>query len=293
MSAAPEHLVDEATPWVDEVLAGLGRARTGAIEIHRERPWAIVAWFPTKGGRVWLKANHEAFGHEGELLQLLADQLQDTVLEPLAVHAEQGWFLADDGGPTADEEGAAAPPAEAIVDLYVRTQQASTAVLSELAGAGVPTLRTAHLIERFDAAVAHPLAGDGSQRCASLRETVLDLCGRIGDGDLVITNSDVKPSHVFVGPPPRLFDWGDAVLANPLLGAGTIRRSFGDPAMKQFVEAWGRDISSPAVAAATSLVDLVNLDVWLRDPSAALDRHPGQINKLLHQLADRLAQPHC
>ena len=116
------------------------------------------------------------------------------------------------------------------------------------------------------------------------------MVDQLGDAELVITNSDLKPSHVFVGPPARLFDWGDAVLTHPLLSCGTILRGFGDEALDHYVTGWGETLDSPAVRAALSLVDLVNLDVWLRDPAAALDRHPGQIEKLLGQLADKLTE---
>lgn len=286
MDRASQFVIDEATSWVDESLGESGRTRTGAIEIRRDRPWAIVASLPTNQGRVWLKVNHEAFQYEGAALQLLDRAVPNAVLRPVAVHPDRGWFLSDDGGPTVDEDPGAVS-AEQIADTYVRIQRASVNMAAELDSVGVPTHRPADLVHRFDAAVGHDLAGKAADRCAPLRRTVIDLCA-VFNGQVAMTNTDLKPSHVFVGPPPTLFDWGDAVLAHPLFSCGTVRRSFGDRALAQFTEAWGYEVYSPTVAAASSLVDLMNLDVWLRDPTAALDRHPGQIEKLLNQLADHL-----
>lgn len=288
MTTAADGLMAEATPWIDEALSTLGRSRTGPIVVQRDRPWAVVASLSSDGGTVWFKANHDAFGYEAALLAVLDAAAPQTVLAPLARHHGRGWFLAEDGGPTADQQPHLAPKPTELVDLYVRAQQASAAHADDLRSSGVPDRSLSTLGELFDRACAHPMAGPAAERCAPLRSTVLSFADQLGDADLVITNSDLKPSHVFVGPPARLFDWGDAVLTHPLLGCGTILRGFGVEALTHYVTSWGEASNSPAVQAAFSLSDLISLDVWLRDPAAALDRHPGQIEKLLNQLADKL-----
>lgn len=289
MATTSDGLMAEATPWIDEALSRLGRSRAGPVVVQRDRPWAVVASLTTDDGTVWLKANHDAFSYEAALLELLDAASPQTVLAPLARHHDRGWFLAEHGGPTSDKQPQLAPKPAEIVDLYLGVQRASARHADNIRSIGVPVYEPSTLCELFDRACEHPLAGDATERCMPLRSTVLSLVDQLGAAESVVTNSDLKPSHVFVGPPPRLFDWGDAVLTHPLLGSGTILRGFGEEALDHYVRGWDENLDSPSVQAAISLSDLINLDVWLRDPAAALDRHPGQIEKLLNQLADALS----
>ncbi len=289
MAAAENDLITLATPWIDRELSACGRLRQGPVTIRRARPWALVASLETDHSTMWFKANHEAFRYEATVLTLIDGLAPDTVLSPVAHHPEHGWFLADDGGPTAAEQPECAPDPIDVVDVYLRSQRASVDVVRELQTAGVPSREPSMLLELFDRAVAHPLAGNVAEGCASWRSRVVELIAQLGSMDMVISNSDLKPSHVFVGPPVRLFDWGDAVLTHPLMSCGTILDGFGHKAVHHYVAAWGESMHSPAVDAGLALTDLIKLDVWLRDPPAALDRHPGQIEKLLTQLANKLA----
>lgn len=250
-------------------------------------PWALVATVPTARGTFWLKANDAAFRHEAELLERLNAGAPDTVVVPLARHRTEGWFLTADGGETADV--AASPPKDGeIIDAYLRAQRAGAEITDELIQTGVPMIRSDELVSIFDRAVAHPLAGPAAERCAPLRPAVVERCRLVAKGPLAITNTDLKPSHVFAGPPARLFDWGDAVLAHPLLSSGTIQRAIGDDALARYLAAWNDRPDSPAATGAATLDPLLRLGVWLRAPDAALDRYPEQVNNLLARLADNI-----
>src|SRR5215212_10787718 len=94
---------EQATGWIDRRLSEAALERTGPVEQVRVRPWATVLSAPTTGGVVWMKAAGPATAFEASLYELLADEVRQQVLVPIAVDAPRGWMLLPDGGPSLGE----------------------------------------------------------------------------------------------------------------------------------------------------------------------------------------------
>ena len=62
------------------------------------RPWATTLRVPTADGAVWLKAAAPRTRFEIALYGLLAREVPEHVLVPLAVDVARGWVLLPDGG---------------------------------------------------------------------------------------------------------------------------------------------------------------------------------------------------
>ena len=190
MSVVSEAQVD----WIDAELTAFGRSRTGPVQVARDRPWALVAHMPTAEGRVWFKANRPDFAYEAAALGLLGSVRPDSVLVPIGVDAESGWFLSDDVGQTGSEVGVSVLD---VAALYADVQRASSQLTEALLAVGVPDHRPACVLDIFDAVVNHPKAGEAADRCMTLRTAMVESCALLDDGHAVIVNSDVKPEHVF------------------------------------------------------------------------------------------------
>ncbi len=102
----------ELTGWVDVHLQTVRVRRLGVLRPVRVRFWSAVFQAPVDaGGRVWVKVGNPGQAFEGELLGALSTVASRSVVEPLAVNAERGWWLLPDGGPTLGEEGGPNMPA--------------------------------------------------------------------------------------------------------------------------------------------------------------------------------------
>ena len=275
--------------WIDTAMASLGRSRPGPIEVFRAEPWATVSsTLDGEGRRVWFKANESCFEHEAALLSILAAAVPDAVLEPIAVEPETGWFLTDDGGPLATEDDGLA-----IAETYVRVVVASAELVDEMLAAGVPDRRPAALPALFDAACAHPEAGDAGERCVQERDRFVRACELLAaDGRSALADSDIGPHHAFAGPPLRLYDWSDGSVTHPLVPVFNLGRQLdpGPAAARLLTDAWGDSVDGRTAAAASLVARLLGADVWMRVPPEAWVRHPGGIERWVGRLADGLAQ---
>ena len=277
----------EQAAWIDSALAGLGRARSGPIEVFRSEPWATVSsLLCADRGRVWFKANEPCFAHEGVVLSLLAGAAPDSVLEPLAVEPVAGWFLTDDGGPLASEADNLT-----IAETYARIVVTSAERVDEMLALGVPDRRPELLVSVFDEACAHPEAGAAGERCAAMRDRFVRVCEVLADdGRLALADSDVGRHHAFAGPPLRLFDWADTVVTHPLVSLFHVERQLAPDAAEIVARAWRAETDGPLARAASSAARLLGADVWMRVPPEAWKRHPGGIERWVERLADALVE---
>lgn len=277
------------TLWIDSALAGLGRTRSGPVEVFRAEAWATVSSFLCEDGRrVWFKANEPCFAHEGPLISLLDEAAPASVMAPLAVHSETGWFLTEDGGPLATEADGLA-----IAETYVRVVGASARLVDEMLAVGVPDRRPELLPALFDAACAHPEAGAAGERCAEVRDRFVRACDVLAaDGRLALADSDIGPHHAFAGPPLRLFDWADGSVTHPLVPVFNLGRQLspGSEAAQLLTNAWRAEIDGSAAQAASIVARLLGADVWMRVPPEAWERHPGGIERWVERLADGLVE---
>ena len=136
---------DEATAWVDAVLAEAGRRRTDDLQPQEHWGISAVARVPATGGTLWLKAVPSIFRREPAVLTVLAERLPGRV--PGVFATDEGSddlrFLLHDAGPVPDEGDAGDPPrlAALLADLQVRT----TDLLPRLVSAGAADRSPARL----------------------------------------------------------------------------------------------------------------------------------------------------
>ncbi len=213
---------DEATAWVDAVLAEAGRRRIDDLQPQEHWGISAVARVPATGGTLWLKAVPSIFRREPAVLTVLAGALPGRV--PGVFATDEGSddlrFLLHDAGPVPDEGDAGDPPrlAALLADLQVRT----TDLLPRLVSAGTADRSPARLA--FELA---RVADDGFEldllepaERARLRKVVPRLTDRLlamADGPLpeVLVHGDFHPWNV--ARPPGwssedavVIDWTDA-----------------------------------------------------------------------------------
>jgi len=282
----------EMRAWIDDRVPACGFGDVRAVEVFRDKPWATVASIETDCGRLWFKANHASFAYEGALLVLLESAVPGRVLAPIALNDDTGWFLTFDGGAIASDTTV---EAVSVIERYVEVQLASSRLIDQMIAVGVPDRRPVRLPDLFDRAVTHPAAGDASQRCLPMRSRLVELCSILDEDDRAsVVNGDLKIDHVFVGPPLRLFDWADSLIAHPFTGLPGVTRNFdgneqtGRELREQLIAPWGEPQDRRVVDAACVVARLFNVDIWLRDPPEVLELHPDRVNHWLHAFADAM-----
>ena len=212
-----------AVEWIDERLAAAGRRRTGPVEQPHLRPWATVLRVPADGGTVWMKAAGPGTAFEVGLLDLLARQVPDRVLVPLATDPGRGWMLLPDGGPSLGERLDGEALADELVDAlvaYGRLQRDLAPHADEMLALGVADMRPAAMPERYAEAVA--ATGTAGSPVGSMGATVDRWCAELGRSPVPasLDHNDLHPWNVLGGTggtrgAHRFYDWGDAVVAHP------------------------------------------------------------------------------
>jgi hypothetical protein len=120
----PEPSYVAETAWIDAHVD-----RTGEVEVRSVRPWATVWRAPTADGPVWMKAARSGTAFEVPLYALLAREVPDRVLTPIAVDVERSWLLLPDGGPSLGEREAGADALiEALGELACRVAKIARAL---------------------------------------------------------------------------------------------------------------------------------------------------------------------
>ena len=237
--------------WADTVLADVGRPRTGTARQLRTWNLSSIWSLPTAAGPVWLKAMPAFLVAEAPLLRWLADLDAPTrspggdppVASVLA--AEPGRQLLADV-PGQDHYGAGADVTGEAVELLVGLQVAAAARVDELARFGVLDRRaepaTAAIVavhERYRAVL-----GDDDNR--ALDALVASLPARFaaaaGSGlPNTLVHGDFHPGNVRGLPGRlRLLDWGDAVVAHPVLDLIRLLGAGPDEDADRLTQLWAR-----------------------------------------------------
>ena len=221
---------DEATGWIRDELAAVGRQVTGDAEQRRIRPWSTQLVVPTDRGTVWFKGNCPALSFEPGLHRALALLEPDEVDDPLAVDHTRGWMVTADRGATlGDSRDATLEDWQAVVRLAATLQRRVASEGPTLRGAGLPDCspstvpaRYRWLIEELAALPGdHPshLTDDGRAELEAGLPVVLAAVETLDAAGLPVTlqHGDLHPRNVFaVGSSLRMFDFGDAQWAHAL-----------------------------------------------------------------------------
>jgi hypothetical protein len=282
--------------WIDASLKAAGLARTGEVELVRERSWGTVVSFETSGGRVWGKAPGANVAFEVPLYGLLATAVPDSVLVPIAIDRGRGWVLLPDGGRPIGEvlEGDALLDAfEAALPRYAEMQIALIPRVRELLDLGVADMRPARMPERLDEMLEEvprllPRVGrEGDEgmleRVAGLRPEFAEWCEEL-EGSPVgasLDHNDLHHYNVLTG--DRFFDWGDAVVACPLAsaralgfvpGGERIAERLRDAYLEPFTRLAPREELIPSLELACRVGAVARAFVWHRAVSADLESAP-------------------
>ena len=222
------------TAWIDAHVE-----RTGAVEEVRVRPWATVLRAPTADGPVWMKLARAGTAFEVPLYGLLAREVPERVLTPIAADEERAWLLLPDGGPTIGDGDADPEAVIAALVEYGRLQRALAPHAEEMLALGVHDMRPAIMPARFQEALAaagHPAA------VAALEPAVGEWCEQLAASPLAasLDHNDLHPWNILAG--PRYYDWGDAVVAHPfaamLVPLGYLQHVHGDAVLARARDAY-------------------------------------------------------
>lgn len=304
-----EHLA-----WADARLTERGRRASGAPE-QRARPWATVFRIATDGTVAWSKANGPGPFHEGALLGVFGDVGAPGALLPLAVDADRGWVLLDDGGPTM--RTLLAPDGrngDADLDRWTRVLPAYAALqrhmehhVDAMLDAGVPDerpsrlpgiltrlLETDDVWARVDEADRRE-ADAARRRLRALAPVVAGLAAELAASAIPATveHGDLHGNNIVIGDDgaPRFFDWGDAVVAHPLQTMTGTLRSIGhhagldayatalDRVRDAYLEAWTdiapRSVLARLVPLAMDLGHIAKAAAWERAVSGLAPAEMG------------------
>ena len=237
-------MIDPAVvAWIDAHVA-----RTGDVEVTRERPWSTVLRAPTADGPVWMKVAGAGTAFEVPLYALLARVVPDDVLVPLALDVERSWLLLPDGGPSLGEAGAGPDEVIAALVEYGRLQRALAPCTEEMLALGVHDMRPPVMPARFEEALT--AAGRALPEVAALAPQVGEWCERLAASPLPasLDHNDLHPWNILAG--PRYYDWGDAVLAHPfaamLVPLGYLQHVHGDAVLARARDAYLAGFGDPA-----------------------------------------------
>lgn len=210
----------QAVAWLDERLAEVGLRRSAGVDHLHVRPWATAIRAPTTNGVVWMKAAGPATAFEVELYELLHKVAPDYVARPIATDSDRAWMVLEDGGPVLSDLLGGDELVDAMgaaVARYAELQRLVAPHADELVRLGATDMRPRVLPARFEQALELVSDPADRERLKALRPEVERWCEELAaaPGGASIDHNDLYPSNVFAGPPPRVYDWGDSVVAHP------------------------------------------------------------------------------
>jgi hypothetical protein len=278
---------DELRAWCESHVGTLT-----SMEQHKLRGWATVWRVQSAEGVFFAKQNCRLQNFEVTLVPALA-RIASTRLVPVRA-ADDRFLMTPDLGPTFRETvGDALEPWVRLAREAASLQREVLGHVDELTAAGATTLSTEGLPEYFARRVEQyaglpdddprRLAGDVAGRLRTLQPDVRRWAEQLGALGLPVTlnHNDLHENNVFdVDGRLRFFDFGDALLSDPLLVlliplnilADQLNAPADDPRLGHVVDAalevWS-DLVPPtelraAVPAALQLARLGRVESWVR-----------------------------
>jgi len=257
--------------WIDEHVE-----RTGEVEVVRVRPWATVLRAPTAGGTVWMKAAGSGTAFEVPLYGVLAREVPERVLTPIASDVERAWLLLPDGGPSLGEQGAESDALVAALVEYGRLQRRLEPFVDEMLALGVPDMRPAVMLARFHEALA---ATGRLPEVEAMEPTVVGWCERLAASPLPpsLDHNDLHPWNILEG--PRYYDWGDSVVAHPfaamLVPLSMLKRgreAAGDAYLEVFSDLAPHDVLVETLELACRVAKIARTLTWDRAIQASREK---------------------
>jgi len=264
------------------------------LEPVKVRPWSTV-WRAEVGGSTYFaKQNSPGQAHEAALMTALARIAPEYVVAVVAADPARDLLLTADAGPTLRAAGAAEDP-EAWCRIVTDAAALQRAVATHVAELPIGVLAPGDAVEYVADAVGRlgalapndprRLDADTARALEAHLRTIDAWADQVGDLDLPITlnHNDLHDNNAFVpsgGTPLRFFDFGDAVLGEPL-GALLIPLNFcarlweagpDDPRLRRVAdagtEAWSDLVDvrrlREALPAALQLGRLGRVECWRR-----------------------------
>ena len=233
---------------------------------------------------------------EVALYGLLAREVPERVLTPIAADEERAWLLLPDGGPTIGDSDADPEAVIAALVEYGRLQRALAPHAEEMLALGVHDMRPAIMPARFHEALAaagHPAA------VAALEPTVDEWCEQLAASPLPasLDHNDLHPWNILAG--PRYYDWGDAVVAHPfaamLVPLGYLQHVHGDAVLARARDAYLEGFGAPGelgdtLELACRVAKIARALTWARAIEAAEDVDPDWATAPAETL-ERLLRP--
>lgn len=236
-----QHWLAAVVTWAESELARSGQQMTGPLTPARLSPWSALWRVPSTAGTRWLKACAPAMRHEVAVLTLLGRVRPDVVPPILAVDAENGLILMDDGGELLRPRTRGAREVDhwsLILPRYASLQQELAPYSTELLAAGVMDRRLSTLPSLYDALLAdeaalaigaaHGLSSDEHARLQALSPIFAARCAQLDALGIPFTidHSDFHDANILLdGGAYRFIDWGDACVAHPFLTLPVALRS--------------------------------------------------------------------
>jgi hypothetical protein len=192
----------------------------GEIETVHERPWATVLRVPLASGPAWFKACGPRQLFEPRLTAGLYRRWPELVAEVLGYDEERAWLLlADAGRPV----GACGNPPEAwlaVLPHYAELQRGEAARAREHLDQGVPDLRLATLLARYDDLLRLdlPLDPEEVRLLRDFAPRFAELCDDLAARGVpeTIQHDDLHHLNLYTGGGRlRVLDWGDASISHP------------------------------------------------------------------------------
>jgi aminoglycoside phosphotransferase (APT) family kinase protein len=209
--------------WADDVLAELGRPRTGAPRQLRTWNLSSIWSIPTASRPVWLKVMPSFLAAEAPLLTWLGS-LRPGESAPVAtvLGSQAGRQLLDDV-PGEDHYGAGAQVTGEAVELLVGLQAAAAPRIAELTQFAVPDRRAvtaAAAVRAVHERYRSVLTAGENRGLDALVASLADRFATVAAAGLpdTVVHGDFHPGNVRGLPGRlRLLDWGDAVTGPPVL----------------------------------------------------------------------------
>ena len=308
---APEFRA-ELTAWVTDTV---GEPRS--LEPVRDRPWSTVWRVEAASGTYFAKQNTPLQAFEARLLTLLGELAPTHVVPVTAADPERDLLLTPDQGTVLGEvladvdEGTLLPVIGRMLGEAAELQRQVAPYAENLVSAGLERLGPAdvlpYLQQRLDDFATLPSgdpraleAGRGALLEAALPSiaAAVDQVGALGL-PLTLHHNDLHTFNVFeVDGRMRFFDFGDALLAEPLgalmVPLGGIAQHLGLPAedprirglAEPALEVWS-DLAPPeelraALPSALRLARLARCESWIRC-------YPGMTDAELAEYGDAAA----